>query len=100
MLVAAGWRRSDGSHQVEAVRPRDDATPPKLSLDHQPSINLVVGGNRNSLLIPVREPDNRVPRHCRHRTSVGWLTLSIRPLYRQLSDFSNIGLSDLTTFAR
>jgi hypothetical protein len=56
---------------------RDDTSSPVLSLDHQPGINLVVSVNRNPLLIPVREQDDCVPRHCRHRTSLGWLTLII-----------------------
>jgi hypothetical protein len=51
------------------VRSRDYACPPVLGRDHQPGVVLVVGENREPLLISVRKPDDRIPRHFQYRIS-------------------------------
>lgn len=57
MLREGGRDRSDSLHKVEAVWPRYDASASELGLDHQPRVDLVVGENRNLLLVPVRQSE-------------------------------------------
>src|SRR6266404_1677198 len=75
MLREGGRMRSDSPHKVEAVWPRYDASVSELGLDHHPGVDLVIGVNRNPLLVPVCQPDDRIPSHCCHRSSVESCTI-------------------------